>query len=70
MREDKMVGWHHRSMDMSLIKLQETVKDREAWRAEVHGVAKNWEQLSNVTTTTNKYLLYTTCNRDPYYITP
>ena len=29
------------SMDTSLSKLQETVKGREAWRAEVHGVAKN-----------------------------
>ena len=34
------------SMDMSLSKLQEVVKDREAWRATVHGVTKSWTQLS------------------------
>ena len=30
------------SVDMSWSKLQETVKDREAWHAAVHGVAKSW----------------------------
>ena len=30
------------SMDVSLSELQELVMDREAWRAVIHGVAKNW----------------------------
>jgi len=30
------------SMEMSLSKLQEIVKDREAWHAEVHAVTKSW----------------------------
>ena len=35
------------SVHMSLSKLQEMVKDREAWRAAVHGVAKSQKRLSN-----------------------
>ena len=35
------------SMDMGLGELQELVIDREAWGAAVHGVTKNWTQLSS-----------------------
>ena len=48
------------SMDVNLSKLQETVKDRRAWCAAVHGVAKNQTQLSDWTTKsqiTNKMLI-------------
>ena len=35
------------SMDMSLSKVWEIVKDREAWHAAVHEIAKSWTQLSD-----------------------
>ena len=35
------------TMDMSLSKLQEIVKDREAWHASIHGIAKSQTQLDN-----------------------
>ena len=35
------------SMNMNFSKLREIVKDREAWRSAVHGVAKSWTQLSD-----------------------
>ena len=39
------------SMDMSLSKLREMMKDRKAWHAIVHGFTKSWTRLSNQTTT-------------------
>ena len=54
--EDEMVGWHHwlmRWLDgiMNLNKLWEIAKDREVWRAAIHGVAKSQTQLNDSTTT-------------------
>ena len=47
MAEDETLGGITDSMNMSLSKLQEMVMDREAWRAAVHRVAKNWTRLSD-----------------------
>ena len=49
MTEDELVDGITDSTDMSLSKLQQTVKNREAWHAAVHGVAKSSvaEQLNN-----------------------
>ena len=41
-------------MDMSLSKLREMVKDREAWRAAVHQVARSWTQQRDRTTATHQ----------------
>jgi len=43
------------AMDRNLGKLQEMVRDREAWSAAVHGVAKSQTQLSNRTAATNQH---------------
>ena len=47
MTEDEMAGWHLNSMDVNLSELQELVMDREAWRAEIRGVANSQTRLSD-----------------------
>ena len=44
--EDEMVGWHHHSMDMSLSKLQEIVKDKEVSCASLSMVSQSQTELS------------------------
>ena len=41
MAEDEMAGWHHGLHGRDLSELRESVMDREAWRAAIHGVVKS-----------------------------
>ena len=45
------------SVDMSLSKPQEPVKDREAWHAAVHGVATSQPRLSNILSSDTKFII-------------
>ena len=49
-REDKMVGWYHWFNGHKFEQTSGDGKDREAWRAVAHGVAKSRTQLSDWTT--------------------
>ena len=52
-----MVGWQlTNSMDMSLRKLWEMVKNRETWHVAVHGVAKSQDMIEQLNNTNNPYM--------------
>ena len=55
------------SMDMSLSKLQEMVKDREAWRATVHGVPKSQTQLGDWTRKFKYTYFWPACTKDTFW---
>ena len=57
-KEDEMVGSITDSMDMSLSRLREMVKDREAWQASVHGLANSQTQPSDWNTIASELKTY------------
>ena len=56
--EDEMVAWHHWLNGHELGQIQEMVRNREAWQATVHGVAKSQTRVGDWTTTTNAVEYY------------
>ena len=61
--EDEMVGWHHRLNGHEFEQTLNIVKNREAWRAAVHGVAKSQTWRSNFTGS-----LVATEQHGPYFL--
>ena len=47
MTEAEMIGWHHSLNGQEFEQLTDIVKDREAWRAAVHGATKSQTRLRN-----------------------
>ena len=63
--EDEMLDDITDAMNMNLGKLQEMVRDREAWHGVVHGVAKSWIWLGNWTKSLSQFVEASIC----YYCT-
>ena len=53
--EEEIFGWHHQLNRHELEQILEIVKDREAWHAAAHGVAKSWTWLSDWTMKKNTH---------------
>ena len=68
--EDKMVGWHHWLNRHEFEQTWEMVKDREAWSAAVHVLAKSWTRLSDGTTTCDSVLVNAISMKFMSYLVP
>ena len=65
MTEDEMVGWHHQLNDISWHKLQEIVKNKEAWHAAIYASGRavrkrrhsNWKNMKSAITCGKKNIV-------------